>query len=262
MQMSDGLTFVINPEAESASVGLLLKSVENIDRLLRHVDYAVHGPRHQHQWTVRELRSSAPTITVEETPLNAVRSVEVIGEGLRAVTLGTDQPPQYFTYQVLETLTKMRGLFGGKSRARSIDVFMNGQQAATIERDISEKANRILLAGHHSIGSLQGTLDAINIHNVPVVTIWDRVFRTPVRCFIPKEDEWLTRVSSLLGNRVTVMGHISYFVNGKPKSIRDVVKIEDAAPDPSLPRAEAGSIPDERAARDPVAFLRSIRGYD
>ena len=259
----DDLTFVINPETEFASVDLFLKSVQDIVRFLRRTDDAIHGPKHQHQWVVRELRSSAPTITVEETPLNGVRSAEVISNGLRAITLGTDQPPQFFTVPVLEILANMQRMFDGRgSRAKSIGVFMSGNQVATIERDISEKVNRIISAGYRSVGSLEGTLDVIDIHKTPVVTVWERVFRTPVRCHIPKGDEWTARVIGLLGKRVTVTGEIQYFSNGKPRAMRDVVKVEDSTPDPYLPRAEYGSIPDARAASDPVEFLESIRGYE
>ena len=259
----DDLTFVINPETEFASVDLFLKSVQDIVRFLRRTDDAIHGPKHQHQWVVRELRSSAPTITVEETPLNGVRSAEVISNGLRAITLGTDQPPQFFTVPVLEILANMQRLFDGRgSRAKSIGVFMSGNQVATIERDISEKVNRIISAGYRSVGSLEGTLDVIDIHKTPVVTVWERVFRTPVRCHISKGDEWTARVIDLLGKRVTVTGEIQYFSNGKPRVMKDVVKVEDSTPDPYLPRAEYGSIPDARAASDPVEFLESIRGYE
>ena len=259
----DDLTFVINPDTEFASVDLFLKSVRDIVRLLRRTDDAIHGPKHQHQWMVRELRSSAPTITVEETPLNGVRSAEVISHGLRAITLGTDQPPQHFTVPVLEILANMRHLFDGRgSRAKSIGVFMSGNQVATIERDISEKVNRIISAGYRSVGSLEGTLDVIDIHKTPVVTVWERVFRTPVRWYIPKGDEWTDRVVGLLGKRVTVTGEIQYFSNGKPRAMSDVVRVDDSTPDTYLPKAEYGSIPDARATSDPVEFLESIRGYE
>ena len=260
---SEDLTFVINPETEFASVDLFSKSIEDIVGLLRRLDDAIHGPKHEHRWIVRELRSSAPTITVEETPLNGVRSAEVIGQGLRAVTHGTDQPPQYFTVPVLENLAKMKRLFNGStSRAKSIDILMSGDRVATIERDISEKVNQIIAASYRSTGSLEGTLEAIDIHKAPVVTVWERVFRTPVRCHIPKGNEWTTRVIGLLGKRVSVTGEIEYFSNGKPRAIRDVVRVEDETPDPDLPRAGYGSIPDEQAIVDPVEFLKSIRGYD
>lgn len=257
--MADDLTFVINPDDETASIGLLLKSLEDIRRLLRDVDRAIYGSKSQHDWAVRKLTSSAPTITVKPD-LNGQEAAEAIGNGLRAVTIGTNQPPQYFSEQVLVDLAKMRRLFAGKRKARSVAVFMNGQQMATIQPDISEKVNRILTAGYRNIGSLQGTLEAINVHGAPTVTIWDRVSRSPVRCSIPKSREWITLVKTFLEKRVTVSGEIHYFVNGVPKSIRDVKDIEDATPSIDLPRAEFGSIPDMQVRESGAArWLNSIR---
>ena len=56
--MPDQLTFIIDPTDEFSSLDLLVKSMEDIKRLLRDVDYAIYGPwqqvptgmdGHQHQ---------------------------------------------------------------------------------------------------------------------------------------------------------------------------------------------------------------------
>ena len=96
---SSEVTFVVNPETEAASVGLLLNSLEHINRLLRDVDYAIYGAKSQHKWVIRKLQSSAPSITVQPEISNGhgLQAVEVISGGLRAVTVGTDHPPQFFT---------------------------------------------------------------------------------------------------------------------------------------------------------------------
>ena len=157
-------------------------------------------------------------------------------------------------------LKKMRRLFGGRSRARSIAVFVDGQQTATIRRGISEQVDRILAAGYRNLGSLQGTLEVINVHGAPGVTIWDRVSGSPVRCSIPNNAEWIERVKGLLQKRVSVTGDIRYFVNGTPRSISGVTRIEDATPDPTLPRAEFGSIPDRQVLEVGAAeWLNSVR---
>ena len=257
--MTDDLTFVINPEAEAASFGLLLKSLEDISRLLRDVDRAIYGARSQNQWLVRRLMSSAPTITVQPD-LNGHEAAGAVGAGLGAVTAGTNQPPPHFSEQVLMDIRKMSRLFGGRSRARSIAVFVDGQQTATIGRGISEQVDRILAAGYRNLGSLQGTLEVISVHGAASVTIWDRVSGSPVRCSIPKDAEWIDRVKGLLQKRVSVTGDIRYFVNGTPQSISNVTNIEDATPDPTLPRAEFGSIPDRRVLEVGAAeWLNSIR---
>ena len=258
--MTDDLTFVINPEAESASFGLLVKSLEDIGRLLREVDRGVYGPKSRNQWIVRSLKSSAPTITVQPD-LNGREAAEAVGVGLRNLMTGVDHPPQYFTEQVLLNLQKMKRLFGGQSGATSITVWMNGQQTASIERDISERISRILNAGYHNFGSLEGTLEAINVHGMLTVTIWDRVSRSPVRCSMPKHREWVTRIKDLLEKRVTVTGDIHYFVNGIPRFISNVTDIQDATPDPSWPRAEFGSIPDMLVREVGAAeWLKAVRG--
>ena len=263
--MEDDLTFVIHPEGDSASFALLSRSLEDIRRLLRGVDRAIHGVKSQHEWMVGELRSSAPTIALRPAlnghEADGVEAVHVIGAGLRIVTGGTDQPPPYFTEKALEDLGKMRRLFGGRGRATSIDVIVNREETATIEHDISEKVTRILNAGYRNLGSLEGTLEVISVHGAPTVTIWERVSRSPVRCFFPREDAWIVRAKHLLGKRVAVTGDIRYFVNGRPRSISSVTQIEDATPDPTLLRAEFGSIPDSRVAEMGAAeWLKSIRG--
>ena len=259
-RMTDDLTFVINPEAESASFGLLFKSLEDIGRLLREVDRGVYGPKSRNQWIVRSLKSSAPTITVEPD-LNGREAAEAVGVGLRNLMTGVDHPPQYFTEQVLLNLQKMKRLFGGQSGATSITVWMNGQQTASIERDISQRVSRILNAGYHNFGSLEGTLEAINVHGMVTATIWDRVSRSPVRCSMPKYREWITRIKDLLEKRVTVTGDIHYFVNGIPRFISNVTDIQDATPDPSWPRAEFGSIPDMLVREVGAAeWLKAVRG--
>ena len=149
--MADDLTFVINPEAESASFGLLIKSLEDISRLLRDVDRAIYGVKSNNQWLVRKLMSSAPTITVQPD-LNGYQATEAVSVGLRAVTTGTNQPPRFFSEQALVDLKKMRRWFGGRSKARSIVVFVDGQQTATIQRDISKQVDRILTAGYRNNG--------------------------------------------------------------------------------------------------------------
>ena len=258
--MADGLTFVINPAAEHAPIDLLEKSLVDIRRLLRHVDEAIYGASAQTQWMVRQLRSSAPTITLQPERGNG-RAVEAVGDGVRIITAGTDEPPQYFTEQALEDLKKMRRLFSGKASAKSIYVLTNGERSATIEKDISDKVSRILTAGYHNLGSLEGKLDAINVHGPPTVTIWDRVTDAPVRCRLPKGEEWIAQAKGLLQKRVLVAGKVHYFVNGAPRSILEVTHLEDASPDPSLSRAEFGSIPDKRVLEVGAAeWLKSVRG--
>ena len=259
--MPDGLTFTINPDAQAASVELFVKALGDISRLLRDVDYAIHRDRSKRRWVIEQLHSSAPTVTVQPI-LGDQETVFIIAEGIRSITGGTDEPPHYFTEDVLNDLRRMRHLFVGNDQARSIVVSTGGQETATIERDISEKTNRILNAGYWNLASIEGMLEGINVHRSPTFTIWDRISRAPVRCSVSSQSGLIENAKELLGKRVFVKGSVRYFRNGTPRAITDVMELRDASPDPNLPEASFGSIPDPEASQDPVEFLRKIRGVE
>jgi len=223
------------------------------------VDYAMHQERGGRRWVITHLHASSPTITVN--PLLAdEETITTIATGIHTIMSGTEQPPQYFTEQALTDLIRMRRLFRGRDRALSIAVAVDDRESATIREDIHQKATRILAASYWNLGTIEGRLEAINLHRIPSFTIWDRVSRAPVRCSFPSDAEWKSRVKDHLERRVFVKGKVRYFVNGVPRSIAAIEDLWDATPDPTLPKAEFGSIPDKEAARDPVAFLRGIRG--
>lgn len=257
--MPDSLTFTIQPDGESASVRLFLRALESIERLIRDVDYAITRERSTQRWVIGALHASAPTVTVRPVG-GGLEAVDAIANGIRLVTIGTDEPPTYFTEDALDDLRKMKSLFSGKNRARSIVVSADGVEAATISDDISDKVERILSAGFHNLGSLVGTLEAINLHGAPTFTIWDRVSGSPVRCYFPRSPEWVERVKYSLERQVLVQGHVRYFTNGVPRSITDLQALDASDWDADAPRGDFGSIPDAEAAQDPAEFLRIRRG--
>ncbi len=257
--MSSGLTFTINPDNQSASVELFLKAMGDINRLLRDVDYAIHHQKTARRWIIREIHASAPTVTVEPL-LGDERTVATIAEGVHVVASGADAPPDYFTEEALLDLKRMRRLFVGRDRARSIVVSRNSHPAATIDEGISSKTDRILRGGFRNLGYLEGDLEEVNLHGKPSFKIWNRVSRTPVHCSFADSPQWRERIKELLEKRVFVQGTIHYFNNGTPRSIRSIIDVQDSSPDPELPEATFGSIPDEGAAQDPAGFVRSLRG--
>ena len=226
---------------------------------MRDVDYAIHHEKTARRWIIREIHTSAPTVTVEPL-LGDERTVATIAEGVRVVASGADAPPDYFTEEALLDLRRMRRLFVGRDRARSIVVSRDSHLAATIDEDISSKTDRILRGGFRNLGYLEGDLEEVNLHGKPSFKIWNRVGRTPVHCSFPDTPVWKERIKELLEKRVFVQGTIHYFNNGTPRSIRNIIDVQDSSPDPKLPEATFGSIPDENAAQDPAGFVRSLRG--
>jgi len=58
------LTFIIHPEAESVSLNLFEKSLHDIHRLVKDVDYSVTKESGARRWIISHLHSSSPTISL------------------------------------------------------------------------------------------------------------------------------------------------------------------------------------------------------
>ncbi len=256
--MDYGLTFVIHPDAESVSIGLFVKTIDHISRIIQDVDYAVTREKGIRRWVIAGLHCSAPTITVKPL-LGDHDVVDTLVHGLKIVEAGTTEPPAFFTEQTLDDLKRMRRLFVGRDKAKRVVVSSNSTEAVTIRDDIDQKADRILKSGYSNLGSVEGILEAVNLHGRPTFTVWDRVSRAPVRCGFPGEAPWKERVKGLLEKRVLVVGRVNYFRNGIPRSVTDIRKLEDMTPDLYLPTATFGSIPTPAVAEGPAEFLKTTR---
>ena len=256
--MSRGLTFTIYPESDFASVPLFLRAMEHISRLIRDVDFAMTRERAVRKWVIVEMHSSHPTITVRPV-IGDDEVPQTIVTGLMLVESGTVEPPPHFTEQVLDDLRRWRTLFKGRDRAKSLTCSLNSH-SALLGEDIGRKAERILKGGYWNLGSVEGTLEAVNLHGNPSFTVWDRLSRGPVRCYFLNEQEKKDRVKALLEKRVLVSGQVNYFINGVPKSITHIESVDEASHDPGLPMAGFGSIPWDEAVKDSVEFLAKARG--
>lgn len=256
--MPDSLTFSIQPKGDALSLDLFLRAMYDIQKLILDVDYAVTRERlTKRRWVISQLHSSVPTVSVRSI-IGDNETVTIVSKGLRHVTLGSNEPPEFFTEEALEHLIRMRKLFVGPDRVNAIVVSVDSQETATIREDIESKTSMILSGGYWNLGSIEGNLEALNLHGTHTFTVWDRVSKAPVRCTFPREKTWTEQVKQLLETRVIVRGKIRYFGNGRPRSVTNIEAIENATPDTKLPRADFGSIPDSRAARDPALLLDEI----
>lgn len=80
-------------------------------------------------------------------------------------------------------------------------------------------------------------------------------------CELPEGAEWEELARRWEGQRVLVLGCVNFYDWDK-RWLTHMEAIADGTPDPTRTHAFVGCIPDPYAAKDPVAFLRKIRGYD
>ena len=258
--MPDPLTFSIVATDGKLSFDDLLRSVEGVRKLIRDVDHVVTRRNTRRQWHVTGFHSSSPTISITPVPDqtgSGRRSVEALVTGIQWINEpGQETPPEFFSERELEDIRALR-----QRRLLSvsrIEFSSNGTAANIVPSRVSEQVDRILGAGHVEYGSLEGTLEAINVHNTRTVTIWESLSRLAVRCWFPEEYE--EAVSRLLRRRVRISGLVRYFADGRPQKITEIGSIEDLSPDPSLVRATFGSIPDLTGGLGSERYLRVMRG--
>lgn len=256
--MSAGLTFAIHPDGGSLSLGMFHRTVQDIHRLIQDIDYAVTKERVGKRWVIEELRSSVPTITIRPL-LDEANITAVILDGLETVTRGSDEPPLYFAEEALEHIQRMKRLFVGRDRIRLLELSQGNGKKAVIREDIGQKVGRILRGGYSNLGSLEGTLEALNLHGNPTFTVWERLGKTPVRCHFPKEREWKEQVKALLERRVLIAGKIRYFTNGVPRSITEISSVEEVVAQPEFPKAAFGSIASDGIRGGSDEFLDKAR---
>ena len=243
--MADPLTFAIVADNGKVTLDALHGSVERVRKLVHDVDGVVTQRRSRvhRAWYITDFHSSSPTITI--TPASdgtdsGERAARAVVTGIAWVnTPGQRTPPPHFSERELEDLRSLRQLRGrGVSR---ID-FECGQKAAQVlPSRVEEQVDRILRAGDTEYGSLEGELDAVNLHGHPTLTIWESITGLAVRCSFPQDYE--ATVRQLLRKRVRIGGLIHYFADGRPRRITEFNDIEDLTPDSKLPRAAFGSIP-------------------
>ena len=260
--MPDPLTFSIVADDGEVSLDALHRSVEDVRRLIHDVDGVVaqRGPRKRRRWYITGFHSSSPTIAITPSPDgtdSGERAVRAIVEGVRWINEPAQvSPPQHFSERELEDLRRLRRLRStGVSR---IEFSYNGTAANVITSKVAEQIDRILGAGDEEFGSLEGVLDAVNLHRTPTLTIWESITGLAVRCSFPHEYEKTVR--DLLRSRVRVSGLVRYFAGGHPRSVTRLVDVEDLTPDPVLTPAAFGSIPDLTGGLGTERHLRVIRG--
>ena len=262
--MAHNITFVLQPETDFASLGAVARSIEDIRRLMRHVDYAATRRKSGRLWQVGKIHSTAPMVTPVPPP-GETDAIDIIAAGLNLVTeVGTKTPPGHFSEAALQHLSKMGRLFKGRERLNRVSVFVGDEvfgrnPVATIRSDIPKKVELILRSGYSETGFLEGTLEGINLHGPPMFTIWEQISGVPVRCAFPNDQEWKERIRDLLEKPVLIKGQVNYFGNGLPRSISRIEDVLDVSPDPSLPQAAYRSIPDMTGDMDTIEYQRWSR---
>lgn len=264
------LRFDILADQGEVSAPTFKNSIEYAVSLLREFDSALSGkPRGVLRWYVHNLRSNGslsvvfhsrvkPYSQIIKYPTDVDRSVaSYFVNGFENIEVKCETP-QYLSEFGLQKVNKLAHLIG-KDGPKSFH-FQTQEKGVEVTRKTQENIRKLLPIAHKDIGSVEGTLEIINLHNVPKCIVYDAVSKKGVTCLFD-EREYMDQVKASLGQRVIIFGEL--FKNVKGDTLRVAmreIRTVDMAQRFRLPSEEVLQEPDFAKVRGTKEYLRNIRG--
>lgn len=171
-------------------------------------------------------------------------------------TFGTSPP--YLSLYGLQRLDSMLGVLqrNGARGYRTTDIEQG--RVVELQADAIDNVRALIPTKRTTIGSVEGKLEAISIHNKKRFIVYDALTKKAINCNFT--DDLLTSVKDSLGQRVLVSGMLHWNAKSEAKSVdAENVRVLGAE---RLPTTEelSGEYPEITDGMTTEAYIRSIRG--
>jgi hypothetical protein len=225
-------------DAPEVSLAQLVSASSIFAALLREVSREYAGSERAVKWTV-EVRSGSVTLPITGRSMSEKLSDQAVPEIVAAVVGGiktlNERParPQYFNDQALREAKALANLVNEELPRIAV---LNGAVESDATRRLMTHVDQVIGEGRESIGTIEGKLQALNIHEKPPrFAIFDLLTDQRVECYFGEAVE-LDEVLRGVGRRVGVSGIIKTRATGERFSIEvrslRVFPAESALPSP------------------------------
>jgi hypothetical protein len=172
-----------------------------------------------------------PEQIAKDLPPNAPTTiVDAIASGVAELEQAPDRPP-YFSDQALDQAARLVAL---RQEVGSLGV-RNGKVGSLITDTFRQHVDSLLGVHYYEDGSIEGRLEAVNVHDRSRFSVYDVLTRRPIKCNFGDRIS-IDQIAGALKKRVMVSGRIAYRANGVPISVTaDELAVFPA--DDQLPRA-------------------------
>jgi len=209
------------------------------------------------EWGVTNLYMGSFNIEIAcvTNPMLGAAVVQTFVDGMEAIQRAAERPPLFNNY-ILDKAKHLSGIINRDSVARI--ALGSGQQEIQVSQHVAANVDTLIGVRYEEIGSVEGRIEAINIHDRFQFNIYDFVTERGVRCSFP--DTLFDEVVAALGHRAIVYGMVRTDAQGEPISVR-VERIERLRSRGELPSAAdlRGIDPDFTGGMDPAEYVRMMR---
>jgi hypothetical protein len=263
------LDFEIKGAKGDIAASTFERAVANAVGLLREFDSAISGKPHGLlRWYIARLHSNGTLLISFRSKLKPTKRKERELDNSGAVSgsflTGMDvlenkcEVPSYLSEFGLQKVDALTSLIG-KNGATGFR-FASSSQSVDVTAKTSENVAKLLPIKRKSIGSVEGKLEAINIHNTPRMIVYHNISKKAVTCNFDAES-LMERVKNYLGRRVVAFGELHKNVNGDTLrlNVERLVLADDIRKE-SRSQPTASGVPEFAKTLSTAEYIRRIRG--
>lgn len=218
-------------DAEFVPLATLVTAAGTLQTLVNEVSREVRGE--SVQWTVALEKGSVVMPTKPQLPEAERRAlVGAVAEGLSMVEDRAERPP-YFNDRALVQARALGNLSTDEIPVRIRD----GTNVVRLTKQTVAHVDQVTGSAQPRVGTVEGQLEAVDIHGRPQFVVWERLTGTRVECVADVEAISLDELREALGRRVAVRGRIRASKSGKKRRV-DASELRVFPAEEDLPSAD------------------------
>lgn len=236
--MVERLSFALVPEDGRVPMSVVEDAMHQVTVLLRGIERAqlMQPKARTRTWYLEPHPALAkvPTfdlvaVTGYQIPGKRILPSQALVTGVRQLnTNKLDGPPPSFTEQEMENLRNLKERVLQRG-VKEIPFWKTETgPRAIVGSAIDKQVERALRPAVSAFGSVQGILGSVKAYGQHYFSVWDDFSGYAIRCYF--EPDRLDEVKSNLTKHVSIGGWVSYFADGRPKSVSRINQISELRP--------------------------------
>ena len=187
------------------------------------------------RWELTTLKKESPVL-IELSGVSRIKGMdysqaiqESVVDGLEQLMEKPEQP-QFYSYSGMMTAQRMA------EQARHlkwISVF-TGNRRTVLDERLFTRVEYLTASGSKSLGSIRGSLDAINVHSGHEFRVWSPKWRRPIVCRFDRS--MLPELTAHLKQQVEVIGELNRNPKGEPvvMNVQEFMPLEPITTSPRI----------------------------